>query len=95
MNAAEMGDRNTATRSMKAVDVTPSEQGCGVDLHRVLVALMVGEAEESGLHSVGQHYECKRHEGVDIDYHPVLAGRKHVGVERYEAPVEEAPYYAA
>ena len=68
----------------------------GIYLLRIL-ALLVGEAEESGLHAVGQDDEQQRRVGIYVGYYSVAAAcRRQLGrIERHEQIVEKTSYDAA
>ena len=59
----------------------------GVDALRV--ALLVGEAEEAGLHAVGEDHERHGREAVEIAHDAILRGGEDIRVKGDETPVEE------
>lgn len=67
----------------------------GVDLQRILEPVMVGEAEEPGLHAVGEDDEGEGHYRVHVGDHSVFGRGEHGGVERYQTPVEKPAYDGA
>ncbi len=74
----------------------PKRDKCrGIDLKRVLVAVMVGKTEKTRLHPIRQHYKRKRDSRIHISNHAILIGRKHLCVQRHQTPVEKPSYYTA
>ena len=73
-----------------------TDECSGVYLLRVL-ALLVGEAEEGGLHSVGEYYHEQRRIGIHIGYHSVASAGcgEFCRVERHEKIIEESSHDAA
>ena len=67
-------------------------QGRGVDLLRILRA--VGEAEETGLHTVVQDHQGHGGEGVEVTDDTVLVRRENIYIERHEAPVQKPAHDA-
>ena len=67
----------------------------GVHLHRVFPAVMVGETEEAGLHTICQHYQRQRYHRVHVGIQAILRRSELDGIQRHQAPVEKTPDDAA
>ncbi len=65
---------------------------CGIDSLGIF-ALLVGIAEKSGFHAIGQDDEQQRNIGIDVRNHAILAAfcRHFHRVERHEQVVQESP----